>query len=281
MYLERLSVDGLSTSQYYVPNGKFNTASPGSDVQLPNCTMYAYCRGYEAMDATYSFPWVRSSGGFGNAKTWFATTTMPKGYELREHSIAVFDGNYGHVAFVERKIDATHALITESNYDSNKSLRNWKYWQKRSVELIVGKSTLSGIGPLIGYIYLPVNDKRASRDTSVTQVKITEEMVNVRKSPNGERHLGLYCPQGIYNVLSFKDSGNYKWAQLDTDAWVAVWDNINNVKVNWATIYNVEEDKTVKELRAKVKELTNENKSLKTILKDLKIELQKIIDSIL
>lgn len=280
MYLERLSVDGLNTSQYYVPNGKFNTASPYSDVNLPNCTMYCYCRGYEAMEATKAFAWVRSSGGFGNAKEWFATTTLPKGYELRDHSIAVFDGNFGHVAFIERRIDSTHALITESNYDSNKSLRNWKYWQKRVVELIVGKATLSGIGNLIGFIYLPVNDKRVLRDTSLNQIQITEEFVNVRKSANGERYQGLFCPQGIYNVLAFKDAGNYKWAKLDTDSWVAIWDNINNCKVSWATIYEIEEDKTIKELKAQIKELSTENKALTNKLNDVKRQLNEIEKSI-
>ena len=60
MYLERLSVDGVDSNnnpnKYYVPQGKFNTVSKYNDINLPNCTMYCYCRGFEAMEATEPFP---------------------------------------------------------------------------------------------------------------------------------------------------------------------------------------------------------------------------------
>ena len=190
MYLERLSVQGVDSNnnpnKYYKPSGEFDIYPMNADVNLPNCTMYCYCRGFEAMESEKAFNWVRSDGGFGNAKTWFSTTTMPKGYELKEHSIAVFDGNCGHVAFVEEVLDSKHAIISESNYDRNKYLRNWKYWQKRAVELTVGKATLAGVGKLIGFIYLPVNDKRVVRNSNVNQVQVTEDMVNVRQSPGGD-----------------------------------------------------------------------------------------------
>lgn len=278
MYLERLSADGISTSKYYIPNGEFNTSTAGSDVNLPNCTMYCYCRGFESIDAPKSFPWVRPDGGFGNAKTWYATTTLPKGSVLKEGSVAVFDGNYGHVAFVERKINSTYALISESNYDANKSRRDWKYWQKREVELVVGKATLSGVGPLIGFIYLPINDIRVSkRDVSKNQVLIKEEFVHVRKTHNGEIYNGLFCPTGLYNVIEFVDKGQYKWAKIDDECYVAVYDIKNKKSVSWAMIYEVD-DKQVDE--DKLTKLTEENKKLKSTINTIKTELNELLKSI-
>ena len=227
MYRERLSVQGVDSkdnpNKYYKPNGEFNPYSATSSLALPNCTMYCNCRGYEAMEATERFNWIRSTSGWGNAKTWWTSTVMPKGSEIKTGSVAVFDGNYGHVAFVERKIDSTHALISESNYDDNKSLRNWKYWRARIVELKVGKATLSGVGKLLGFIYLPINDIRVNRDKTKDQVSVIAEMINVRKSPSlsGEPYTGTFCPLGIFNVLDKHDADGYTWYKLEEDNWIA------------------------------------------------------------
>lgn len=220
MFLERLSSNGIDTSPYYVPNGKYNTAPPNSDVQMPNCTMYAFCRTYEETETTERYPVARSSGGFGNAKDWYKDSPLPKGSQIKTGAIACFDGKCGHVAIVERVIDDTHALISESQYDSDKSLRNYKYWQKRIVELQVGKATLSGVGKLQGFLYPPINDVRTERK-SVPQVEVTEEYVNVRKEPNGELSCnGCYCPMGIYDVLDTKISDGFKWYRIDKDCWI-------------------------------------------------------------
>lgn len=233
MYLERLSSDGIDTSPYYVPNGKFNTAPPNSDIQMPNCTMYCYCRGFEASDATKPFYLARNGYGFGNAKEWYSQSPLPKGSSLKDGSIAVFDGQYGHVCFVERVIDSNHALITESQYDSNKQLRNYKYWQKRIVELEVGKATLSGVGKLLGFLYLPIDEIRTSRDSNKEQIEIVEEMVNVRATPNGYvARKGCFAPLGIYNVLSKQEVDGYTWYQLDKDNWVREGDWLNYYPAN-------------------------------------------------
>ena len=219
IYLERLNAPSLE-SNYYKPFGEFNTSPPNSDVQMPNCTMYCYCRAFESCRATEPFPIAKDSLGFGNARTWFANSPLPKGSDLREGSIACFDGNYGHVAFVERKIDSTHALISESQYDDDKTLRNYKYWQKRIVELEVGKATLSGVGALQGFIYLPINDFR-TKYTGKEQIEIIEDFVNVRISPEGRVSLnGCYCPKGIFNVLDKAFVNGFYWFKIDENSWV-------------------------------------------------------------
>ena len=218
MFLERLSSSGISESKYYT-EGIFNTSPPYSDIQMPNCTMYAYLRSFEAVNASKPFPIARNSTGFGNAKTWYQESPLKKGSKIRTGSIACFDGNYGHVAFVERKIDENHALISESQYDEDKTLRNYKYWQKRVVELEVGKATLGGVGELQGFLYLDIDDIRTSRSEK-EQIDILEDFVNVRTSPNGDLLCkGCYAPMGIYNVLSKEQVNGYWWYQVG-DGWI-------------------------------------------------------------
>lgn len=220
MFLERLSSSGIDTSPYYVPQGDFNTFSPYSDIQMPNCTIYAYLRSFESTDASEPYPIARDGLGFGNAKNWYSSSPLPKGEKIKTGSIACFDGQYGHVAYVERKIDDTHALISESQYDDDKSLRNYKYWQKRVVELKVGKATLTGVGALQGFLYLNIDDKRTTRSEK-EQVEITEEYVNVRKSADGElTKQGCYCPMGVYDVLNSKEVDGFTWYKLDSKCWV-------------------------------------------------------------
>ena len=254
MYLERLSSSGIDTSPYYKPNGKFNTSSSNSDTQMPNCTMYAYCRSFESTDATNPYPIARSTLGFGNAKTWYSLSPLKKGNVLKTGSIAVFDGIYGHVAYIERKIDDNHALISESQYDSNKSLRNYKYWQTRTVELTIGKATLSGVGNLLGFLYLDIDDIRVSRDYNKEQIEILEDKVNVRGTANGSIvRKGCYAPMGIYNILNKLEVDGYTWYELDKANWIR--------QGEWLTYYPIEDNEITK--------LKKENELLKSKLKEI------------
>lgn len=232
MYLERLSSTGLDTLKYFKPNGLFNTSNPNSDIQMPNCTMYCYLRAFEATNAKAPFNVARNSLGFSNAKYWFNDSPLDKGFKLKNGSIACFDGNYGHVAFVERVIDDTHALISESQYDSNKSIRGTKYWNLRTVELIKGKATLSGVGALQGFLYLPIEDIRTIRNATKEQIEILDERVNVRDDNLEIFEQGTYAPIGIYNVLDKKEIDNYTWFKLGTNNWVRSGDWLRYYPVN-------------------------------------------------
>lgn len=222
MYLQRLSVFDYANNKYYVPNGDFNTKSSTNSLQMPNCTMYAYLRANEALEATARLKGIARAGstGFGNAKNWYEETSYPTGTELREGSIAVFDGKCGHVAFVEKKIDATHAICSQSSYNDNKSLRNWEFWSQRTWELVPGKATVSGVGKLKGFIYLPVDDIRTSRNLLCDQVEVTKDYLRVRNAAGGATvNSGLYCPVGLYNVIETKEAElggtNYTWYKLE------------------------------------------------------------------
>lgn len=249
MFLERLSKNGIETSPYYIRGGVFNNYS--SINQLPNCTAYCMLRTYEATNATKPYPVAQDNLGFPNAKDWFKKTPLAKGYELKLGAICVFDGNSGHVAYVERVIDNTHALISQSQYDDNKSLRNYKYFETREVELIVGQSTLKGIGNLIGYIYTPIKDIRVNRNYNKEQICINENMVNVRDDNFNIFRQGCYAPKGIYNVLDTKLVDDYIWYKIDENNWVREGD--------WITYYPASQ---IEELNIRVSKLESEVKEL-------------------
>jgi len=266
MFLERLSKNGIESSPYYVPNGQFNTAPPNSDVQMPNCTCYCYSRFFESVSAPTPYPVARTTLGYGNAKTWYEKSPLPKGKELKTGCIAVFDGNFGHVAYVERKIDSTHAIISQSQYDSNKSLRNYKYFETRQVELVIGKSTLSGIGPLIGFIYAPIQDIRVDRDETKEQILIKEDMVNVRIEPNGEPYqTGCYAPMGYYDVLQIKNVEGYNWYCIEPNHWVR--------EGSWLVHYELTD---TEELMKEIAELKKENERLTDELNVANSQLDEI-----
>ena len=256
MFLTRLNIFEPD-NPYYVQGGKFNTFS--ADVQMPNCTAYAYLRMEEMMELTEPNNYLISKdGGFPNAKNWYKTTPLPKGEQMREGSIAVFDGNYGHVAAVEKILDSNHAIITQSQYDSNKARRDYKYWERRVAELTVGKATLAGIGKLIGFIYPPIADRRVKRDESKEQIEVIDDFVNVRDAANGKiKNAGCFCPAGIYNVLNSKEADGFVWYKLDSKCWVRDGD--------WLVHYP-EPSNEVSELKREIASLTEKLKKIKEIV---------------
>ena len=70
MWLRRLQRPGVYDpyNKYYDPNGSFNIYA--GSTRMPNCTAYAYLRAQESERLDKRDPYlIRSSGGFGNAKT--------------------------------------------------------------------------------------------------------------------------------------------------------------------------------------------------------------------
>ena len=270
MFLQRMSKSGMDTSPYY-QSKEFNKAK-GTITDLPNCTCFCQCRSYEALQLSSAIPMFigYSTGGYPNAKNWYDKTTFPKGKELKTGSIAVFDGNYGHVAFVEQKIDSNHALISQSQYDDNKSLRNYKYYESKVAELTVGKATLSGIGKLIGFIYLPIEDIRTQRNTLTDQIEIIEDMVNVRTEPNGDLLCqGCYAPTGIYNAVESRSDGTYKWYKIEENAWIR--------EGEWLKFYPGVEQSDLEKENAYLKEQVAELQTELAVANDQLDEIRRIV----
>ena len=259
MWMPRLAV--FADNNKYYKTKTFNKGL-GTDLDMPNCTQYVVCRSYSASEVEQPYIMFknRSAGSYPNAKNFFDETILPKGYDLKEGCIAVFDGNYGHVAFVEEVIDDTHAVISQSQYSSNKNRRDYMYWEKRTVKLVVGQTSMSGIGALIGFIYIPYKDIRVKRDSTKHQIEITESMVNVRTSPNGDVFCkGLYAPKGIFNVSNVQTVDGYKWYELEEKHWCR--------EGEWLKEYDVSNEDYYKDLYwAEVEK----NKDLENRLKEIR-----------
>jgi len=259
MYLPRLNL--FANDNKYYKNKTFNRGL-GTDLDMPNCTQYAVCRTYEASEVNEPYVMFkgRVAGSYPNAKNFYDEWILAKGKELKEGAIGVCTGTYGHVFFVEQKIDDTHAIISQSQYSSNKSRRDYMYWEKREVELVVGKATMKGIGALIGFCYPPINDIRVKKDNTKHQIEIIEDMVNVRKAPNGEIYCkGLYAPKGIFNVSKELFVDGHKWFELEENHWVR--------EGEWLKNYDVANEEYYKNLYWN---LVDENKTLKNKLEEIK-----------
>lgn len=242
----------MEDSPYFVRDGKYNHYS--SDNQLPNCTTYCMLRTYEATEAKEPYPVAQNNLGFPPAKQWYSKSPLAKGNELKVGAIACFDGTSGHVAYVERVIDKTHALISQSQYCSDKTVRDYRYFETREVELVVGKATLSGVGKLQGFIYTPIDDIRTKRNSDKEQIEIIQPYVNVRTAPEGYVFReGNYCPMGIYNVKSKKEYNGYMWYQLEQDHWVREGEWLNYYELS--DIANLKKEN--EELRRLLKEIHN------------------------
>ena len=260
MYLERLSRAGMESSKYYTTK-EFNHGLGGED-DMPNCVQYAVCRAYESCEVDKPFVMFkgRSAGGYPDAGNFYKDTILPKGVTPIPGSIACFNN---HVMYIERVNADGTCLITDSRYDSDKSLKDERFWRKLDgVRLKVGqKPNVSGIGSYQGCIYLSVQDKRTQRNAN-EQISVNEDMLNVRKKPNGGWYMhGCYCPMGVYNVLDKRtDNDNNEWYKLDTSNWVRSGE--------WLTYYPADESE-IESLRKDNEKLKKENESLKKIIQDV------------
>lgn len=134
------------------------------------------------------------------------------------------------------------------------------YWEKRTVKLAVGQTSMSGIGALIGFIYIPYKDIRVKRDQTKHQIEVTESMLNVRTSANGDIFCkGLYCPRGIFNVSNEQTVEGYKWFELEHKHWVR--------EGEWLKEYDIADEEHYKQLYLKEVE---ENKQLRSRLDEIR-----------
>lgn len=272
MFLERLDAPILGT-EYYKPNG---TAT-----DMPNCTKYCHDRSQESCQNP-SLKMFKDSGasGFPEADNWLDKTILPTGNDPKAGSVAVFSNNGGskHVAFVERVNDDGTVLITDSRYDDDKSLRNDRFWRMvDNVVLKVGKiPTISGVGELLGFMYLPIKDLRVNRDSTISQLEIVKHGVRCRENYGKNSAIvneGCYVPLGIYDVLETREADGYIWCRVDDSSWIAHDDS-------WSNLYLVDTDDFDKELTRFVNMMKNEHSNyvaIKQGLSDIQVILERLM----
>lgn len=278
MFLERLNESGIKGSKYWYDK-TFNKGADSS-TGLPNCTCYCVGRFQEEAFADEPLKMFtdRSPGGFPNAKDWLKNWAYEKGTEPKVGGVLVWDGNgsgvsaLGHVAIVERvikKVNSTtwKVLVSQSAYGGY-------FWKKAEYTISPNVKT-SGVGFVyLGCAYSPfITDRIVPRNTKRDQVEVLAELLNVRKSPNGEKYEGRFCPTGLFNILALEDSGSYTWAKLDTSCWIAL-----NDSDGWTKTYSVEnEGEKIAELEKQITDLERE----KAALQESGQKLQKMYNDLL
>lgn len=257
MYLKRLSSNGIKGNKYWYSK-EWNHGYTG-DIALPNCTTYAVGEVYEESEVTSPFKMFtdRNATYFPNAKEFYNKWTGQKGIVPKEASIVCWGGTsdkYGHVAIVTKveqlATNKWRIQVAQSHYKGT-------YFEVKTYTVEPNKKT-SGIGYVYnGCCYVNVRDLRTTRNQDKSQVEVLVDMLSVRHTPNGSKYLGRYCPQGLYNILDTQVAGDYTWAKLDEDMWVAL-----NDKDNWTKTYlittNDDKDKEIAILEKQVNELQNQ-----------------------
>lgn len=262
LFCPRFSKQGMLNNPYWYDKS-INAGAVG-DSLLPNCTTYASGR-FSELNGENTRNIMNGRTGFGNAKEWYSQTKLEKGSSPRLGAIACFDGTLGHVSIVESINDDGTVTVSQSNYQSRKDYNSINYFQIKTYKLEVGK-VASGVGLRFqGYIYPPNVRYAVQRDTTNDQVEILADRLKVRKSPNGDWVEGIFAPLGIYNIQDVQTAGEYTWAKLDDECWIAL-----NDKDGWTKTYlkEVVDDKNVayNELLEKYKLLENNfNNAIKDI----------------
>lgn len=276
LFIPRLSKDGMKNNPYWYDNSINAGAKDG--LYLPNCVTYASGRLSE--ETGHNMRNIMSNrDGFGNAKEWYKNTKLDKGSTPKEGAIACFDGTLGHVAIVERINKDGSVLVSQSNYEQKKNYDSPNYFQTRTYKLEVGKKT-EGVGlTFLGYIYAPYIRGAVSKDDFKQQVEIIADKLRVRKTPNGDWRLGLFAPLGLYDVLDVQKVGDYNWAKLDDDVWVALNDKEGWTK-SYLTINNTDYEKEYRELVKRYSKLEDEYNILSLKHANLSSKVEKLEEMI-
>lgn len=212
------------------------------------CVWFGY---YRAIECGMTPPcwWDRETktGSYTNAKEWLKNYRDPwqvKGvdYTPKAGDIAVFDGEYGHIQFLE-----TDSMFSEySNGDPN-SFRNGKFEKKAN---------------LLGFLHFPYEAvPTVERNPKVNQVETTDDSLRIRTAPSLDAEVVGYVELGFYNVLATKKADNYTWYKIAADRWIADVTVKYLPKDDDEDIYR-EIERCFEQLKSNVKEITEEKEVL-------------------
>lgn len=174
IFVPRLKVDGLYESKYM---SKECNSFIRSGISIPNCTVYVNARvgeiyGKDPKDIL----WGDYEHVLGNAKYWYGDKSIGANKDLKRGSkpklgaIACFDGNYGHVAVVE-KIEGNKVTISYAEKGGTKFSLATEEWT-------VGKAYPKyGWGAFQGYIYMPDEFVLEEKPTTALKFKVGDKVV--------------------------------------------------------------------------------------------------------
>ena len=276
LFCPRFSKDGMKDNKYWYDkawNAGFNDGASG-DSALPNCVTYASGR-FSEENGENLRNIMKDYTGFSNANKWYSDTRMDKGSTPKLGAIACFGGTLGHVAIVEAINDDRTITVSQSNYQTKKDYNSSNYFQVKTYEKFEVGKVASGVGLVFqGYIYPPNVKYSVARDKTKDQVEVLAERLKVRKAANGDWVEGIFAPLGIFDILEAKTEGNYTWAKLDDDCWIALNDNDGWTKTYLRETSNSPSDED--DYKAKYEELKVEYDALNTKCNTLSAEVNTL-----
>lgn len=173
------------------------------------CVWFVYFR---CAEEHLPFPcyWDRTTktGSYTNAKEWLQNYREPwqvKGldYTPVAHDIVVYDGQYGHVQFME-----TDTMYSEYSNGNKDSFRNGLLSQYK--------------GQILGYLHCPLEPlNTVERNENVDQIQTTDTTLRVRMKPSLDADIVGHVSLGYYNVLQIKADESYTWYQIGKNRWCA------------------------------------------------------------
>lgn len=223
--------------------------------KIYQCTWYSF---YRALEVGYSAPcyWDRATktGSYTNAKEWLDNFREPWEVKDRDYTpvagdIAVFDGNYGHVQFLE-----TDVMYSEYSNGNPNSFRNGNFVKKSN---------------LLGFLHFPLSSvDPVERNNNVDQIETTDATLRIRTKPSLKAEIVGYVQIGYYNVLQTKEADGYTWYEIEKNRWCA------NVTTNFLPKSgDIDIVKRIKEfakdMQNKVDSLNNENQKYKETLNEI------------
>lgn len=234
MWLPRINSKGMANNKFWYD--KYWNKGAGTVNGMANCTccVIGLINENSGRDTPLSLfkPPYQSPGAFPNAKDFMKYWKGETGTEPRIGSVVQWDGTLGHVAYVLDTKDAgskgAWVKVAQSNFGG-------VYFEVKEYYVKVGKVT-EGVGlKYSGCCYVNIEDMRTTRNKNLLQVEVLTDSLNARMTPNGIVYSGRRVAQGIYTIFDRMSAGDYVWAQLDNDTWIAL-----NDEDGWTRTYEIE-----------------------------------------
>ena len=218
------------------------------------CTWFGY---FEAIRCGMSpatwFDRESKIGSYPNAKLWLENYRDPwevksPDWNAKAGDIAVFDGEYGHIQFLET--DTLYAEYKNGDPDS----------------FHIGK--FEKLPNLLGFLHYPFDSVLpVDRNPAVDQIQTTDEDLRIRTAPSLSAEIVGHVQLGYYNVLQTEKADGYTWYEIAPDRWCG------NVTVNFLPSSETEIIKEIEKAFASLKDeisnLADENSRYKDKLEQI------------
>lgn len=190
------------------------------------CTWYVYYRAFQVFGYyPCYFNKKEKTKGYTNAKEWLKNYREPykafyfddnPNIELKDGDILIFDGNYGHVVFIERVDSFDKAFISQYNLKAPLVFSNDEWTRGYILKGYINTGKPLGILRFENKEVYPVK-----RNEYVNQIYASDNSLRVRLAPNLKGEYYCNIKVGYYNVLSQSKADDYTWYEIEEGKYCA------------------------------------------------------------